>query len=225
MKIPIPLIALLSGFHFAPPHAVAAEGLDVGALKRWVEDQGALESLTCSFTQEKKLRALRKPLVASGRIWYRAPDDFRWQLGDPPRTILYHRGQTVTLVDVARKRARIVRPGSSAAGPRGAGGEFFEIGFPRSWKAFEETFEVVSLGSAGGLLTAELLPKSPALARGVGSVRFVIEEATQKLRSMSLELRDQSTITTTFEDALRNAAVPGSVFEPDLEGFSLEEAR
>lgn len=225
-------LVLLTGAFFASQSASAAgdAALDVEPLKRWVENQGAMRSLTCAFTQEKKLRTLRKPLVASGRIWYRAPDDFRWELGEPPRTILFHSATRVTMVDVARKRAQVIRiDGEGAGGGKGGGGGgaaaggYFDLGFPRSWAAFEESFEVVSLESRDGWMTAELSPKSRHLAKGVQSVRFVIETATQKLRQLSLDLRDRSTITTTFADAVRDAKVPDAVFEPALEGFEVRE--
>ena len=77
------------------------------------------------------------------------------------------------MVDVERKRARVVRPGEGGAASGSA--DYFNLGFPRSWVSFEETFEILSLESEGGLLVAELLPKSRALAKGVSLVRFVID--------------------------------------------------
>ncbi len=195
--------------------------VDVAPLKRWVEEQESIESLSCSFTQEKKLRTLQKPLVASGRLYFRAPEEFRWELGEPARTIMVHRGETVTMIDVKNKRAQVLRLDAEGGGGGGAASGFIDLGFPRSWEAFEKAFGVRSLTSEGGWMTAELLPRNPALAKGVSTVTFVIAEATQKLHRLALDLRDRSTITTTFDAVVRNGELPAGIFETDLEGYAV----
>ena len=56
--------------------------------------------------QTRALRVLKDTLARPGRIYFRAPDAFRWEVGDPARTIVLRKGDTAYLIDPAKKHAQ-----------------------------------------------------------------------------------------------------------------------
>ena len=68
------------------------EPLDFTPVKRWIARQDDFRAVTADFTQTRSLRALRSPLASPGRLWFKAPNSFRWELGKPAKTIVLRKG-------------------------------------------------------------------------------------------------------------------------------------
>ncbi len=52
-----------------------------------------IDSIQASFTQTKHMTLLAKPLVSTGRFYYRKPGSLRWEYDAPVRSVLmHHRG-------------------------------------------------------------------------------------------------------------------------------------
>jgi outer membrane lipoprotein-sorting protein len=68
--------------------ATFAGAQDTNALfEKWLAVQTNLQSWTGDFTQTRSLKVLAQPLVTAGKVWVR-PGEFRWELGQPPQTIV-----------------------------------------------------------------------------------------------------------------------------------------
>jgi outer membrane lipoprotein-sorting protein len=52
----------------------------------------AVKSIAADFTQTKKMKLLKKPLVSKGRFFFRSPDSVRWEYQSPIRTISLVKG-------------------------------------------------------------------------------------------------------------------------------------
>lgn len=85
------LILLFSIFSFAT-HALAwSESLE--SIRRTAD---TVESISASFTQEKHLAILRKPLISKGLLLFQKPDALRWEYQTPIASILMsYQGKTV----------------------------------------------------------------------------------------------------------------------------------
>lgn len=91
---PTPSIEQLSGGEKV--HAV---------IDRVVAVQRSLTSLRAHFQQTKRLSALKGPVVSTGLLRFRAPDEVRWDYDTPePMTVLFANG-VLTTYEVSRGRA------------------------------------------------------------------------------------------------------------------------
>ncbi len=63
-----------------------------------------VRSISADFTQKKNLRILARPLVSTGRFYYRAPGDLRWEYTAPLRNILLVHGDNVAMYTWASDR-------------------------------------------------------------------------------------------------------------------------
>jgi outer membrane lipoprotein-sorting protein len=50
-----------------------------------------IKSVSASFSQEKRMQILKKPLVSKGRFYYQSPDLVRWEYTSPIKSVLLMR--------------------------------------------------------------------------------------------------------------------------------------
>jgi outer membrane lipoprotein-sorting protein len=203
---------------FASTLVPSAFAVDASALKPWIEAQGELKSLTGAFTQERKLKVLRKTLVAPGRFWYRAPNQFRWDIGEPVRSVAIQSAEIFTMIDVEKGKAE-VNAGESETNRLTA---YLQMSFPRDWNSFQRQFRVLSIERDGKALRVELEPLDPGSARGVRAVRFEIDAESYATQAFVLDLKDGSEMRTSFSGVQRDVPVPRSVFDVSLEGLRVK---
>src|SRR5262245_46933594 len=51
-------------------------------LQSWLSAQTNIHGWSAEVTQTRRLKTLTQPLLAKGRVWFAAPNRFRWQIGD-----------------------------------------------------------------------------------------------------------------------------------------------
>src|SRR5438132_7391159 len=56
-------------------------------LATWLAHQPNIQTWSADFVQTRALKSLTQPLTATGHVWFAEPNRFRWELGNPPRTI------------------------------------------------------------------------------------------------------------------------------------------
>ena len=76
--LPGVVLAVISG----EAHAQTPASLD-----RWLAAQKDIRTWSADFTQTRSFKTLTQPLTAQGRVWFVAPNRFRWELGHPAQTI------------------------------------------------------------------------------------------------------------------------------------------
>src|SRR5262245_33300724 len=74
----------------------AAEPMDLTPVKKWIAKQDDFHSVQADFTQTRALKALRSPVASPGRLTFVTPNLLRWELGDPPKTIVLRKGDSYT---------------------------------------------------------------------------------------------------------------------------------
>src|SRR2546427_2688379 len=75
------LLGLLAG-------QTVVRGANLNAsLTAWLSAQTNIQTWSADFTQTRTLKSLTQPLTGTGRVWFAAPNRFRWELGNPAQTI------------------------------------------------------------------------------------------------------------------------------------------
>ncbi len=192
---------------------------DVTVLKTWIQAQGEINSLTGCFSQERKLKVLRKTLVAPGRFWYQAPDRFRWDIGDPARSVAIQNADKLTVIDLEKGKAQVsgAEPDSSRMAA------YLQMSFPRDWESFQRQFRVLSVDRTGNVFLARLEPLDAGAARGVRGISFEIDAESFATLAFVLDLKDGSEMRTSFSGVQRDVPVPRSTFDVSLEGLRVKE--
>ena len=76
------VLAILIGGYAFPGPALAVEPLAAGPLATQPR------SIEAAFIQEKEMKILARPLISQGRMFFRAPDNLRWEYLSPVKSVL-----------------------------------------------------------------------------------------------------------------------------------------
>jgi len=195
-------------------------GVDEAPVRAWIGRSRSLRSVVARFRQERYLRAVARPLVTAGRVWYRADGALRWQLGEPPKMIAL-RAAAGAEVRVIEPEAKTVRSfAAEEAGARGGALALLDAGFPESYEAFAQRFRLdsVEAGPGGGWRVTTQL-RDNALALAVQRLVFVLAEEPAQVQSLEVWLRDGSKIINQFTELKENEVVPNSTFAEPTDGY------
>jgi len=180
------------------------------ALDAWLKRQPSIQSLDSTFTQERKLPALKNPTSTRGRLSFVKPGKFRWQLGEPVETLAVSDGTTLTLIQTAEKSARRIPTDSPQAARFSLlTGKAFE-----SPEAFQQAFEIIESRITSGIHQYTLKPKDRRVRSQIPWIFLDIDPAKNELRAMEMELQDKSRVRTIFDSPRINGPLPDSLFTP-----------
>ncbi len=191
---------------------------DTAVLDAWLKRQPSINSLDTTFTQERKLPALKNPTSAKGRLSFMKPGKFRWQLGEPVESLAVSDGTTLTLVESSEKSAhQIAADSPQAARFSLLSGKAFE-----SPEAFQSAFEIIEQRVTDGIHQFTLKAKDRRMRSQVPWIFLDIDPAKNELTALELELQDKSRVRTIFHNPKINTPLPDSFFKPDLTGITLK---
>jgi outer membrane lipoprotein-sorting protein len=190
---------------------------------QWLDAQAGIHTWSADFVQTRHLRTLTQPLTATGRVWYASPNQFRWELGQPPKTVALRSSNEMVLIYPALKRAERYSL-QAQSGPWKDASALLEAGFPRSRGQMEKQFEVLSQAVTNGAIELQLRPRSAATRRMMPRISIGFDPSNQKLLSTELEFGDGSRMRNDFSNQEVNHSLPESVFSTILpEDFKVVE--
>ncbi len=214
------LAALALGLTAAPAQTIRT--VDVGPLRSWLAQQREIRTLAADFTQTRRLRVLRDPVVRPGRLWFRAPGAFRWELGQPAETIVVRDGGPV---EVIRVRAREVSRFDPAKLDATRDLPILEFPLAADYEAFRARFELLDLEATPERCTFAMLPRDAAAARALKEIRVRFDRGSGQLLSFVVTARDGSELRNDFSNVRVNEPLPADAFRVDLTGYTVRDEK
>lgn len=197
--------------------AIDSRGADTDALlAAWLNAQTNIHTWSADFTQTRTLKVLAHPLVARGRVRFAAPNQFHWELGDPPQTIAVRQPEQLLILYPRLKRAERFPLEGNAAGPWKDALALFEAGFPRSRAELESRFKILSMKAEGPTCEVALEPKSAAAKRLMPEFRIAFGARDHSLVATVLKFADGSTMRNDFTNAVLNPSLDPKLFQPPV---------
>ena len=160
----------------------------------WAEAQKTVGDIRVPFQQTRTSPALKKPAIAEGVFWRFSDGAFRWQLGEPPATVLVH--------DLESFRVR-----ESADAPWQVVDE--DDGRYRMWSRFlsgreaapedlTKNFTIKASTVEPGITVAVLTPKPLVMRRFLRQVELYLDAESKRLRQLRVVQGDGATVTMRF---------------------------
>jgi outer membrane lipoprotein-sorting protein len=189
---------------------------DRAALDAWLRAQTNYQTWTAEFTQTRALKTLAQPLTAQGKVFFSAPNLFRWELGEPAQTIAVRQADQMLVIYPRLKRAERYPLAGVSAGPMKDAMALIEAGFPRSAADMEAHFKILSIGTTNGVCSVALQPKAASARRMMPQIQIAFGISDNSLRSTELTFADGSTMRNDFKNPQFNPKLEETVFKPEL---------
>jgi outer membrane lipoprotein-sorting protein len=122
----------------------AAEASLSPAVEHWLQAQTNLHTWSADCLQTRSLKSLTQPLTANGRVWFSAPNQFHWELGNPPQTIAVRAKSGLLVIYPRLKRVESYPLAGDQGGPFHDALALLEAGFPRSQQQLSAQFSLLS---------------------------------------------------------------------------------
>jgi len=197
---------------------------DVRLLDQWISAQTNLHTWTADCTQTRLLKVLSQPLVSNGKVWVMEPDRFRWELGQPARTVALRSPDELLIIYPRLKRVEKYRLHAAQPGPWKDALALLEASFPRSRVDLEAHFRVASVTITNSMLQVTLQPKSVSARKFMAEIQVTVN--TNDFSPLATELRfsDGSRMRNDFTNVVVNAPFGQELFDAKLDSdFSVVE--
>lgn len=188
---------------------------DEKLVARWLQKSSAVTTLQTSFVQSRNLTGLTVPLRQRGRLWIdHKHARMRWQVGDPPTTLVIRDEKGVLIVEPAVKRFERRKKGDRSGGVLIS---TLAKGLPHSVADFKRRYRLRDVVRGDKSYRIKTTPIGDG-EKVVGSLVFVLSDEF-RLQAVEIILRDRSRQSIRFEDTVINDPLPAAAFEVDLKGY------
>jgi outer membrane lipoprotein-sorting protein len=181
-------------------------------LNSWFAAQSQLKTWSADFTQTRALTALKDPQRTLGHLQFQAPNNFRWELGQPPQTIAVRNSNEMVVVYPRLKRAERYPLGGAGNQPWQDALALMDAGFPTSRAELESKFKLLSITSTGEATRIVMEPKSATARKFMSEVRLFLRTNDFSMTANELKFADGSSFRNDFTNGLKNPAIPTNTF-------------
>jgi outer membrane lipoprotein carrier protein len=220
MRPLIPILSLLFALR-----TFAAESLDMTPVKKWIARQDELRSVQADFTQTRALRALRNPIATPGHMVFSTPDQLRWELGEPAKTVVIRKGDTYYLIQPAKKKAERFKAENIAK--KGGAMGFAMINFPlaKDFADFNRQFETLAVSVTDNHCHLEILPRDAQAKKMLEAIKLDFDTVSGHMLSFELATREGSSMRSEFSNVRMNQKIDRHVFDYDLTGYEVVDGK
>jgi outer membrane lipoprotein-sorting protein len=183
----------------------------------WLKSQTNLTTWSADVIQTRTLQSLVQPLTATGHVWFAAPNLFRWELGNPPRTIAVRQPHQMIIIYPRLKRVELFPLDDHTTGPWRDALALIEAGFPRDADDLESRFRLLGVESSTNLHHIILQPAIPSARRLMPRISVFLTPDPLSLHATELEFADGSSMRNVFTNATRNPTLDPDLFNPSLD--------
>ena len=205
--------------------SVSAFAADTNAfLTNWLAAQSQLKTWTADFTQTRTIKTLKQPLRSQGKLIFAAPNNFRWQLGEPAQTIAIRNSNEMSVIYPKLKRAERYPLSGAGNEPWRDALALMDAGFPASAEELNSRFKLLSLQVTNATAQIRMEPRSAMAKKFMSEVQLVLQTNDFAMIANQLQFADGSTLRNDFTNAVKNPELAADAFKADVPGdFTIVE--
>ncbi len=185
-------------------------------LSSWLGNQEKIKTWSADFVQTRTLKSFSEPLVSTGKVWFAAPTEFLWELGNPAQTIAVRQKEQMLVLYPKLKRVEKYPLAGNQSGPWKDVLALLEAGFPRSQQEMESRFNVRLGEMKGEVCEVVLQPKSSSARKMMPQMKLAFSTNDFSLRATELQFADGSTMRNDFQNPQVNEKVDELLFSPEI---------
>jgi len=186
-------------------------------LDNWFSALTNLHSFTADVIQTRTLKVLSQPLVSTGKVWVVIPNRFRWEIGQPAKTIALRQPDTLFLIYPRLKRAEKYPLNDEQPGPWRDALALLEASFPRSREDLESHFRVLSVTQTNANYELRLQPRNALARQMMAEISITVHTNDFSLAATEMTFADGSRMRNDFTNIVLNPVLGEAMFDAQLE--------
>jgi outer membrane lipoprotein-sorting protein len=179
--------------------------------EKWLAVQTNLQSWTGDFTQTRSLKVLAQPLVSTGKVWVR-PGEFRWELGQPPQTIVLREPGQLLIMYPMLKRVEKYSLDNPPAQLKDAL-SLLDATLPRDRATMQKQFRLLAAAETNSVLQMTLQPNSVSARKFIGEIIIGFSTNDFSIALTEMKFADGSRLRNDFSHVVMNQPVDDARFE------------
>lgn len=193
-------------------------------LDRWLNHQADITTWQADVSQTRTIKNLTQPLTQKGKLWFTKPSQFRWQLGEPARTLAVRDDKRLVVAYPRLKQAEIYAFDSIQDPAMKQVLLLLELGFPSEPAAFFAQYTLLdSQANADQTQLFTLQPNSAIARKLLEKVALEVDSSNLNLLATTLFFTDGSRLNNVFEHQQYNIPIEASLLQLDLTGFDISQ--
>jgi outer membrane lipoprotein-sorting protein len=170
--------------------------------------RAALSTLRTRFAQTKVFTAIGVEEKSTGTFYYRKPDAFRWEYGEPDGSFTVIDGRRGWAVFPRIRQARRIHLEDARRE-----GMLSVVGFGACGPAFAESFDVTALRGRGGAVVLTMRPLRPDVAALFTAIELTLDPRDDLPRMVVLDETTGDRTRFEFLDVRRDVRMEGTLFQ------------
>ncbi|HUE37696.1 MAG TPA: outer membrane lipoprotein carrier protein LolA [Candidatus Acidoferrum sp.] len=196
--------------------ATALRAADYEAqFNQWFAAQTNMQNWSADFTQTRSLMALSQPLTSHGKVWVK-PGSFRWELGQPPQTVVVRTPDELLIMYPRFKRAELYPLDKIPAGPIKDAMSLLDVSLPRDRGSMEEHFQLLSATETNSTLQMTLQPKSASARQFIRDIIIGFHTNDYVIADSEMQFSDGSTLRNDFTNVVFNQPMDSKLFDTNV---------
>jgi len=175
-------------------------------LARIAERRASSPDVRADFQEQKTMHLLNKPIVSSGKIWFRAPNKFRREIGGSSPSITVSNGRDLWIYYPNFKSVEHYTLGKRSP----VDAAIAAINTALNLENVEKTFQITGRKVATGY-ELQLLPRSPSVKRMFQ--KFDLRLNSDLVAERTDMMQPNGDRIVTIYSSQTRATIPGSTFE------------
>jgi len=186
-------------------------------LNTWMDQQANIKTWSADVVQIRNLKSLVRPLKSRGQVWFLQPNRFRWQLGDPPRTIAVRKDDELLIIYPRLKQIERFSAGEDIDPAWKQVLALLEVGFPSDASSFFSRYELIRTARLKKSWKFELRPAAEGARKLLDRVTVEISTRDYTLLATELVFPDGSIMKNEFIHRKLNPELDEALFDFEIE--------
>lgn len=182
---------------------------------KWFAAQTNIQSWSADFVQTRSLKVLAQPLTTPGKVWVK-PGEFRWELGQPPQTIVLRRPDELLIIYPRFQRAEKYPLNGVPPGPIKDALALLDASLPRDRATMEKNFRLLSATETNSVLQITLQPRSDSARQFISEVTVAFRTNDFVIAANEMKFADGSRLRNDFTHVVLNQPLDPKLFETNL---------
>jgi outer membrane lipoprotein-sorting protein len=170
--------------------------------------RAAVSTLRTRFEQTKVFTAIGVEEKSTGTFYYRRPDAFRWEYGEPDGSFTVIDGRSGWAVFPRIRQARRIHVEDARRE-----GMLAVVGFGACGPAFADSFDVTVRRGRGGAAVLTMKPLRPDVAALFSAIELTLDPRDDLPRTVMLDETTGDRTRFDFLDVRRDVRIQGSLFQ------------